>query len=67
MALANRQNSVQPVVIARLIGVADLLLHGDFHRLNISNLQSIHALLLAGRRPNGMNNMLHYLWRCVDL
>jgi hypothetical protein len=65
MALANQQNSVQAMVVARLIRAADLLLHGDSHRLSISNLQSFHALLLAERRPNGKNNMLHYLWRCV--
>jgi hypothetical protein len=65
MSLAHQQNSVQPMIVARLIGAADLLLEGNFHYLCICNLQSFHAPLLPEGRPHGKHIILHYLCRFV--
>jgi hypothetical protein len=59
MALAYQQNAMQPVVVPRFIGPADLLLDGNLHGLSIRNLQSFHTCLLPEKAPEGKLIILH--------
>jgi hypothetical protein len=51
MALADQQNAMQPMVVTRFIGAADLLLDGNLHCLSILNLESFHTAFYRERRP----------------
>jgi hypothetical protein len=42
---ANKQNAVKPVIISRLLGSQNLLLHSDSHDLCILNLKSAHRTI----------------------
>jgi len=61
----HKQNPVEAMVIARLLGTENLLADGNLHDLGIFDFQLAHGFLLSVSSITERSNMRNYLCRCV--
>jgi hypothetical protein len=60
-SLANQENPMQPVIIARFIRSTYLLLERDRHRRSVGEFKLLHSGRISDLAESDQAFMLHYL------